>query len=194
MRTLSLALVLLLLVACGSGHTRSAAELEKDYAFDVVTDRAAIPAGPDGRVALDLFLARNGARYGDRLVVDADAETRADLRRRYAIAGIRVLAAPGVVPHPSGAFQAVFSRLIVTPPACGDWSEGTGEDFDNQPHPNFGCAQKANLARMVADPHDLIAGRDPEGPYDSRADAYAVRAYRTHGVEWGEADASTTDD
>lgn len=176
---------LFLLAACSPGPIGYPPELRGQTEFDTITDHATVTRDEVGLIALDLLLARNGARYGDRLVVNADAATVESLRNRYAVTGVRVLQAPGVPPRPvDQPYRATFSRLIVTPPSCGDWSRDPEQGNDNQPDPNFGCSQDANLARMVADPHDLIAGSEPSGGYQTDADAFAVRAYRQHNIEW----------
>lgn len=175
----------LMLVACAPGPIAHPPELRRQTTFDSVTDSAVIARDQAGWIALDLLLARNGARHGDRLVVDADRETVAGLRNRYAVTGVRVLQAPGVPPVPADQpYRATFARLVVTSPACGDWSRDPEDGHDNQPDPNFGCSQDANLARMVADPHDLIAGREPDDGYQTDADTFAVRAYRQHNIDW----------
>ncbi len=183
MRSLSLILVVAgLMTACGPTQIRSDLELRSEPVFDTVTDRAMIEPGLAGDTALDLLLARNGARYGDRLIVTAPPETREDLRRRLAGTGIRVLAAPEETAAQGGAYSATFVRLVVTPPNCGDWSDDA--DFDNKPDAHWGCSQVSNLARMVADPNDLLAGREADAPYNTQADMLAIRAYRQHTIKW----------
>lgn len=179
---LPLALTALLTSACGPTLVRSDLELRHEPSFHTLTDHAVIEPGPGGQADLDLMLARNKARYGDRLVIAAPPEVVADLRARYALTGIRVIAAPGGDRGSDGAYRATFSRLIVTPPTCGDWSDGDAESADNKPSSHWGCAQASNLARMVADPHDLIAGRDDQAAYNTDADMLAIRAYRQHAI------------
>jgi pilus assembly protein CpaD len=43
---------------------------------------------------------------------------------------------------------------------------------------NFGCAVNANLAAMVANPEDLIHGREGSGVGDTLTSSKAVGAYR----------------
>ncbi len=44
--------------------------------------------------------------------------------------------------------------------ACGKWPEDlAGSNSDNKNYHNFGCAQQNNLAKMIANPADLLAPR-----------------------------------
>ncbi len=73
--------------------------------------------------------------------------------------------------------RVTVERYIVTPPACPDWSKPVGEDSQNTPPPNFGCANTANLGMMVANPRDLVHGRSP-GTSDGAAVSAAIKRYR----------------
>ncbi|MFN4088478.1 MAG: CpaD family pilus assembly lipoprotein [Alphaproteobacteria bacterium] len=92
--------------------------------------------------------------------------------------GALVEGVPGAVaatdPH-----QAVVyvGRYHVVLPDCPDWRKQTGADFTNTPSSNFGCATTVNFARMLADPGDLVQGRDP-GPSDGERMAATIRGYR----------------
>ena len=44
--------------------------------------------------------------------------------------------------------------------------------------PNFGCGVNSNLAAMVANPEDLIHGREGDGVGDPRTATRAVGVYR----------------
>lgn len=57
-----------------------------------------------------------------------------------------------VVPGPNG--------MTAVPPACLNWTNAVADPYDNQPLPQFGCANTRNLAFMVDRPEDLIHGRD----------------------------------
>lgn len=195
---LSAAAIVLALSACTQAQIRGAADrASHDMAFDTITATDTIPPGPAGLTALDLFLARNGATYGDRLVIAAPAATLDRLAQRYAALGVRVLSAPDAPDRPDGGpFQVTFSRLVVTPPACSDWSDAQAYDNDNQPAPNWGCATASNLARMVADPHDLQAGRAGPVGIETAADTVAINAYRAGRIEvvTVQGDSATTGD
>jgi len=42
---------------------------------------------------------------------------------------------------------------------CGQWSEDLNETSENQNYSNYGCSTQNNLAKMVADPADLLGPR-----------------------------------
>ena len=188
LRGAALLLGAVVLTGCNS-LAQSPVERQHKITFDVETDHVDVARDAGGFVDLDLFLARKGARYGDRIVVGADAETVEALRQRYAVTGVKVL--PGQAVSATETIPVTFSRLLATPPTCGDWSEAGETGSENRPTVQFGCAQTANLARMVADPHDLIAGAVPDAAYDSNADLLAVHAYRTRKLSEAEAGMSS---
>jgi pilus assembly protein CpaD len=182
----------LALVSCGHSQPVGLEEARHAPEFDTITESVTVSPDEAGMAKLDVLLARHGARYGDRLVVAADTATRDTVRARYVLSGIRVLPAPGDALEPGAPIRATFVRLLVTPPACGDWSDGPKTLGDNRVASDWGCANEANLARMVADPNDLIAGRAPSPAYNAQADAVAVRAYRAKTIEWELAPSGTT--
>jgi pilus assembly protein CpaD len=54
----------------------------------------------------------------------------------------------------------VDGRNMVTLPPCPNWSQYPASDFTNMKTSNFGCATATNLGLMVANPADLVAGRE----------------------------------
>lgn len=80
------------------------------------------------------------------------------------------MAAPGTV------FVAA-TRYVATPPSCPDWSKRSETDHDNLPPSNFGCATERNLGVMLADPADLVRGRDHAGQ-DGDASTLGIQRYR----------------
>ncbi|MEZ5932173.1 MAG: CpaD family pilus assembly lipoprotein [Alphaproteobacteria bacterium] len=73
--------------------------------------------------------------------------------------------------------EIVLERYLVTPPACPDWSRRSGVDFANNPHSNFGCATQSNLGLMIANPRDLVRGREL-APADAVHQANGIVRYR----------------
>jgi len=73
--------------------------------------------------------------------------------------------------------EIVLERYLVTPPACPDWSRQTGLDYANNMHSNFGCATQTNLGLMIANPRDLVRGRDLD-PADGMHQAEGIVRYR----------------
>lgn len=68
-------------------------------------------------------------------------------------------------------------RYVVTTPHCPDFSKATESNYTNTPNSNFGCATAQNLGLMVADPADLVRGRD-NGPQDGTQSVLAIQRYR----------------
>src|SRR5581483_2676367 len=69
-----------------------------------------------------------------------------------------------------------IERGIATPPPCPDWSK-PAIDYSAQVSSNFGCANATNLAKMAADPTDLLRGNPTARTQGDSAGA-AVQAYR----------------
>ena len=81
--------------------------------------------------------------------------------------------------------EVSLGRYTVQVPNCPDWSDGITDKYNNQVHSNFGCAQAANLALMIADPRDLIQGRE-SSPVDGQYLSNAMQAYHTPPSEEGD--------
>lgn len=72
--------------------------------------------------------------------------------------------------------------LAVKLPDCPNWSDRPGRNYQNAASSNFGCATVTNLGLMVADPEDLIEGR--ENPdWDGVRAASSVVRYQTRTTE-----------
>ncbi len=65
-------------------------------------------------------------------------------------------AAPGGY---GSALTLTYYREVAQAAPCGDWSQNLAHDRQNAPYPNLGCAQRNNLAAMVARPSDLVRVR-----------------------------------
>jgi hypothetical protein len=50
--------------------------------------------------------------------------------------------------------------LVAVPPTCPSWATDVTDPYDNQPVPQYGCANARNLALMAEKPEDLVHGRD----------------------------------
>lgn len=66
-----------------------------------------------------------------------------------------------------GTARIVVTRSTASVPNCPNWSKTTDANYNSGTHPNFGCAVNSNLAAMVADPEDLVRGREST-PKNSR--------------------------
>lgn len=136
---------------------------------------------------LAAFLAREGIGYGDRVVLvggDSDPAIRQQYAVVQALARAGVRASPGGpiegMPVAPGSVRILVSRYVVTPPSCNNWSKDPRDDFLNAPGSQFGCSTARNLGLMIADPADLVTGRDP-GPADGDLAARRLEKFRTGG-------------
>lgn len=71
-----------------------------------------------------------------------------------------------------------YMRLVAIGPQCGQVWPDISRSYGNGPTPNFGCATKANLAAMIADPADLLGPRAMTPP-DTRRRTTVLEAYRS---------------
>jgi pilus assembly protein CpaD len=151
-----------------------------DFAMDL--------AAPDGSLApseearLDGWFRGLGLGYGDHIYVDGDyaGAARQDVARIAGRYGMMVSAAAPVTAGSiqPGTVRVVVSRTRAAVPGCPNWDRPASPDFDNQQISNFGCAVNANLAAMVADPQDLVYGREAGPVVDSVTASKAVHSYR----------------
>jgi pilus assembly protein CpaD len=152
-----------------------------DFAMDL--------AAPDGSLApseearLDGWFRGLGLGYGDSIYVDGDyaGAARADIARVAGRYGLMVNAGAPVTAGSiqPGTVRVVVSRTRAGVPGCPNWDRPSTPDFDNQQMPNFGCAVNGNLTAMVADPQDLVYGREGGSVVDAATASKAVNAYRS---------------
>jgi pilus assembly protein CpaD len=134
------------------------------------------------------FLDDSDIVYGDHLYLampgeDAVSQKReAAIRRLLAKRGVLMSVSPGATPinvslGTGDEMTVTLERYVVTPPSCPNWSKPAGSDPDNTVFSNFGCATETNLGMMVAEPRDLLVGRQP-GPADADPSLHAMQNYR----------------
>ncbi|MBP9692071.1 MAG: hypothetical protein KBD90_01920 [Alphaproteobacteria bacterium] len=78
--------------------------------------------------------------------------------------------------------EIIIERYMVIPPSCADFSVKMGDAQQAYSSSNFGCAYEANLGMMVANPRDLIRGRE-RGAYDGSVFAAGINRYETDKVK-----------
>jgi pilus assembly protein CpaD len=145
-------------------------------------------ASPRAAETADLadFLRSAGAARGTPVQVQITAgdEGRAapTIASLYAL-GLRPKLGSGVGLAP-GELRLTIETVEARAPACPNWSQPPGNDAANIVHSDFGCASAANLAAMVADPRDLLVGRELE-PASGDAALTAIARYRQGGVSPG---------
>jgi len=181
----------LALGACASDPPRLApgasAESPKPIAVSLIKLTHDIPfreaqLAPDERQDADLaaFLGSGEERARDHVFVLAgstslDGERAGALVARLGLRGVSaaVIRDSG---QPAGLLRVIVERYVASAPDCPDWSRIAWANFDNLTSTNFGCATAADLAAMVADPHDLIGGR-ALGPVVGDPATFAVERY-----------------
>lgn len=155
--------------------------IRNDYAMDLAAPGGSLPASEEAR--LDGWFRGLGLGYGDAIYVDGDyaGAARDDVARVAGRYGMMVSAGAPVTAGAvqPGSVRVVVSRTRAGVPGCPNWDRPASPDFDNQQMPNFGCAVGSNMAAMVANPQDLIHGRDGGPVVDAATASKAVNSYRT---------------
>jgi pilus assembly protein CpaD len=152
-----------------------------DYVIDLAAAGYALAPGEQDR--LDGWFRSIGLAYGDRVAIDdpngsgAGQDEVATLlsRRGLQIAGAAPVTAGQLAP---GTVRVVVSRAKASVPGCPDWSRPSTPDFVGSTMSNFGCASNAALAALIADPQDLVHGRESAGGIDPSISSKAIRIYR----------------
>jgi pilus assembly protein CpaD len=73
--------------------------------------------------------------------------------------------------------RVVVSRNRAEVPNCPNWSVASQPNFSNRSMPNYGCGVNSNIAAMVANPVDLIHGREGDPVVDANAASRGVGVY-----------------
>jgi pilus assembly protein CpaD len=152
-----------------------------DYVFDAAAPGGALAPGEGDR--LNGWFQGLGLGYGDTVYVDGSYSPAvrsqvAAIAGRYGMlltAGAPVTA--GMVGP--GAVRVVVARRRAVVPGCPNWNGPSQPDWDNKMMSNLGCAVNSNLAAMVANPEDLLHGREGDGVIDPRTAAKAIELYRS---------------
>ncbi len=159
-----------------------------DFVLDLATDRDGVPTAELER--LNAWFVSIGLGYGDTISVD-DGEgasgARGDVARVAADYGLLLADGAPVTAGrvPPGSIRVVASRSTASVPGCPDWTANTnGITPPQATSSNFGCATNSNLAAMIANPDDLIHGRDGSGSGSATTAGRAIRTYR-EGVPTG---------
>jgi pilus assembly protein CpaD len=190
MRTLKLlpmAALAVSLTACGAGTTNRGVDSvhqpvisRTDYVFDL---NDGMGAQSSQRLA-GWFQSLN-LGFGDRVSLD-DPSGNPSNRAAVASAANRFgVAVQDTAPITQGElvpgmFRVVVSRSKAEVPGCPDWSRSSQGNYAGDAPSNYGCATNSNLAAMVANPNDLVAGTYQNDPTNSNArGAAAIRKMTT---------------
>lgn len=85
--------------------------------------------------------------------------------------------------HPTGSVVlVVVERFFVITPSCANNLEKIGDASQAYSYSNLGCATEVNLGLMIANPQDLLRGRNRD-PYDGTVMAAGVRRYETDKIK-----------
>jgi pilus assembly protein CpaD len=151
-----------------------------NYVVDAAAPGGALAPGESDR--LNGWFQGLGLGYGDSVYVDGYAPgARAQVA---SIAGRYGMLVTSGAPVTAGAVQPGAVRVIVARrravvPGCPNWSVKSQPDWDNKTMSNYGCSVNTNIAAMVADPEDLVHGREGTAVSDTQAATKAVDMYRT---------------
>lgn len=188
---LGLAIALGALQACDLPGEWTAVEAPKQLRVDFqrLTHTAAFPAGGTAlargeQESLAAFLQAAEVATDDPIYLEAAAEDRINTSRISALArelthqGYSVATLPTARDAvPANTLLVVVERYVVTPPDCPNWTKSASDDHDNKPTANFGCSTVTNLGLMVANPRDLVIGRQL-GPAEATQAGLAIQRYR----------------
>ena len=152
-----------------------------DFALDLAAPDGSLSASEEAR--LDAWFRSLGLGYGDSVYVDGAyaGAARPDVAR---VAGRYGMLVGAGSPVTAGAVQPGTVRVVVTRtrvavPGCPNWSRPASPDSENRQMSNFGCAVNSNIAAMVADPQDLVYGREAGPVVDAATASKAVGSYRS---------------
>ena len=151
-----------------------------DYALDLSAPDGSLSSSEAAR--LDGWFRSMVLGYGDTVYVDGPLgyDARDDVARVAGQYGMLVsLGAPMTAgPVPQGMVRVVVARTSASVPGCPNWSKASTPNFDNASMSNFGCGVNSNIAAMVANPQDLVSGREGSGVGDTATSSKAVAQYR----------------
>lgn len=156
-----------------------------DYVFDVAAPEYG-GLSPEETARLDGWFRSLNASYGDTVTVD-DPQGGGDPARRAAVASVAARYGLTVTPGapvtegsvPAGALRVIVSRSDARVPNCPNWNRASQPEFAASTMSNYGCAINSNLAAMVANPEDLVSGRQGLATNDATTVAKSLGAYRT---------------
>ena len=105
--------------------------------------------------------------FGDRIALDyGDGDANSAARQQVSdLAADHGMILEETAPVTAGNIIPGTARIVVTRstasvPNCPNWEKPNDANFNSSNHPNYGCAVNSNMAAMVADPEDLVRGRN----------------------------------
>jgi pilus assembly protein CpaD len=152
-----------------------------DYVFDAAAPGGALAPGEPER--LSGWFQGLGLGYGDTVYVDggyapaARSQVAAIAGRYGMLVTAGAPATAGIVPP--GSVRVVVARRRAEVPGCPNWRRPAAPDASNRSMSNYGCSVNSNIAAMVANPEDLLHGREGSGVTDTWVANRAIEMYRT---------------
>lgn len=153
-----------------------------DYVFD-----AAAPGGmfaPAEKARLDSWFRGLDLGYGDLIYVDAPGADSARYEVAQVASNYGMTVQPGAPvtagPVGPGGVRVIVTRTRAQVNNCPNWSVASQPNYNNRSMSNFGCSVNSNLAAMVANPGDLVHGREGTVLVDPYTGMKAVDFYRSN--------------
>ena len=151
----------------------------QDFALDLAAPDGSLPSSE--RARLDGWFRSLQLGYGDTIYVDGaypDA-ARDDVARVAGQYGMLVDVGSPVTQGsiPPGSVRVVVSRSRAEVPNCPDWSAPSQPNQNNNSMSNLGCSVNSNIAAMVANPQDLLHGREGDPYVDAAAASRGIGVY-----------------
>ena len=152
-----------------------------DFVYDMASPGNRL--GTEDARQLSAWFDSLNLRYGDRISVDTQSYGSAARDAIGAVIARYGLLMDETAPVtqgeiPAGSVRVIVSRMTASVPSCPDFSRPANPNFDGHTISNYGCATNSNFASMIADPRDLISGRDGPGTTDGTLSAKAIGTYR----------------
>ena len=154
-----------------------------NFVFDVASQNDAVTASEQAR--LGAWFDSIGLTYGDHITIDEangyqSAGARRDIAKVAAEHGLLVASDGAPITEGNAApgyLRVVAARSTASVPGCPEWSNPDIES-PTRTGSNYGCATYGNLAAMIANPDDLIRGREAGTRGAAVIAGRAVRVYR----------------
>lgn len=153
-----------------------------NYEIDINVDGSGIPGDEQRRMGE--WLDALQLRYGDRVAIDygggysnmavQNAVSQAAADRGILLNDTAPVTSGPVIP---GTVRIIVTRSTASVPSCPDWRTKSDSNFNTGNHSNYGCSTNSNMAAMIADPEDLIRGRENK-VLDKNTGKAAVNAHR----------------
>jgi pilus biogenesis lipoprotein CpaD len=130
----------------------------------VTFDRQAVRPSDPEKTRLQAFIRGIRLGYADEITVRGSTPARREAIQVYLKGTGIPVTIRAEVGNPAemkaNTVKILVERYVVTPPACPNWSNLSGDNNRNTPGSNYGCSVDASLGHMVANPKDLVTGRD----------------------------------